>query len=156
MPEQFRRGVRDERLKANMLAWDVEKKWLMINQDRQAEHIASGRKTALDDDDPDAPPPLLNTLAEKAGEMWSATWDAGARKLDKYAAKHSHRMSTTLTPPTITPIPSTSTGAVPPGGLDDKYGPEYFIRRFMEADLRGVTVSLVGHLEVNLRTRPIE
>lgn len=148
-----------------MLEWDVEKKWLLISQDPKAEQLASGRKTALDDKDPDAPPPLINVLAEKAGEMWSATWEHGSRRLEK------HRMSAhpgRLGPPTnISPSSSTglSTTGVPisqpgPGASTfsdlDRYSPEFFIRKFMEADLRAVTPALVDHLTVNLRTRPIE
>ena len=148
-----------------MLAWDVEKKWLMLVQDRQAEQLASGRKGVLDDEDPDAPAPLINILAEKAGEMWSATWDAGARKIDKHQqrmAQNPHRLAPviSISPSSSSTIASTAT---PPTGINvttaseqDRYAPEFFIRKFMEADLRAVTPTLVGHLEVNLRTRPLE
>ena len=158
-----------------MLAWDVEKKWLMLLQDRQAEQLASGRKGVLDTEDPDAPPPLINILAEKAGEMWTATWDAGNRKLDKHAQRMAQREHHHRYPPVISLSPSTSTGTTattsntntsstnPPAGINvttapeqDRYAPEFFIRKFMEADLRAVTPTLVGHLEVNLRTRPLE
>lgn len=165
-----RRGIRDERQKEAMLAWDAEKKWLMLNQDRQAEQLASGRKTALDDSDPDAPPPLINILAEKAGEMWSATRDAGARRFEKHQQQRQanpHRLSAftgTVSPSTSTnTTTSTATAAQQMAvlqqenqALPDRYSPEFFIRKFMEADLRAVTPSLAGHLEVNLRTRPIE
>ncbi|OAD77065.1 hypothetical protein PHYBLDRAFT_109013 [Phycomyces blakesleeanus NRRL 1555(-)] len=49
---------------------------------------------------------------------------------------------------------------MPPSSHDnsqvDRSSPNYFIRKFMEPDMRGVTPSLVAHLEVNLRSRPID
>ncbi|KAG1085715.1 hypothetical protein G6F42_021279 [Rhizopus arrhizus] len=37
-----RRGIHDPNIKQSMKDWEVEKKWLMINQDHQAELLASG------------------------------------------------------------------------------------------------------------------
>ncbi|OBZ88766.1 Cytokinesis protein sepA, partial [Choanephora cucurbitarum] len=37
-----RRGIHDLKTKTNMQSWHIEKKWLMVNQDHQAEMLASG------------------------------------------------------------------------------------------------------------------
>lgn len=136
-----------------MLSWDAEKKWLMIMQDHQAEMLAAGAKSQQGDDKSQQPAPLVNILKEKAGEMLTATIDAGQRAVERHS------------------------GPIPPGGqysaqqqtastqapaqyydtsVADRNSPEYFIRKFMEKDLRAVTPSIAGHLEVSLRTRPLE
>ncbi|RUS24591.1 hypothetical protein BC938DRAFT_473360 [Jimgerdemannia flammicorona] len=42
-----------------------------------------------------------------------------------------------------------------PGGVADKNTPEYYIRQFMDTDLRNVTPKLSAHLAVSLRTMPL-
>jgi hypothetical protein len=131
-----------------MLNWDSEKKWLMIMQDHQAEMLAAGVKSQQGHEDKTgAAPPLVNILKEKAGEMLTATIDAGQRAVERHTG--------VVTPP----LPSTP-AQVPTQYYDnsvaDRNSPEYFIRKFMEKDLRAVTPSIAGHLEVSLRTRPLE
>jgi hypothetical protein len=159
-----------------MLAWDATKKWLMINQDRQAEILASG--TSSGSGGAEDPPPLINILAEKAGEMWSATVDAGSRAVEKHSQRqtmyqnhlHSSRPlsgevvpGTSLSSSSAGSSTTTNTAATAATAtLDanalssDRNTPEYYIRKFMEADLRAVTPAIASHLEVSLRTRPIE
>jgi hypothetical protein len=133
-----------------MLNWDSEKKWLMITQDHQAEMLAAGVKSQQTTDDKTAAaPPLVNILKEKAGEMLTATIDAGQRAVERH---------TGVAP--VTPPPPTTPPQAPPQYYDnsvaDRNSPEFFIRKFMEKDLRAVTPSIAGHLEVSLRTRPLE
>lgn len=152
----------------------------MINQDRQAEILASG--TSSGGGGVEDPPPLINILAEKAGEMWSATVDAGSRAVEKHSQRqtmyHNHLHSSRPLSGEVVPgtslssssagsstAASTATTAATATGnhpLDanalssDRNTPEYYIRKFMETDLRAVTPAIASHLEVSLRTRPIE
>ncbi|KAI8096734.1 formin homology 2 domain-containing protein [Halteromyces radiatus] len=165
-----RRGIRDEQVRESMLAWDTTKKWLMINQDRQAEILASGTSASAAGSDDKDPPPLINILAEKAGEMWSATVDAGSRAVEKHSQRQTiyHHHQHTSRPLSGDPIsgtnlsPSSSTTSANTASNDpnslssDRNTPEYYIRKFMEADLRAVTPAIASHLEVSLRTRPID
>ncbi|KAG0177062.1 hypothetical protein DFQ29_005302 [Apophysomyces sp. BC1021] len=159
-----RRGIRDERIRDSMRAWDVQKKWLMINQDRHAEMIATGAKTSNTAED-SQPAPLINVIAEKAGEMWSATLDAGARAVETYSGHRSSqppnpRRSSGIINPSSNMSSSTSTISTVAydnsTAASDRNSPEFYIRKLMEADLRAVTPSLAAHLEVSLRTRPID
>ncbi|KAI7869247.1 hypothetical protein BDF14DRAFT_1951245 [Spinellus fusiger] len=164
----------------HMRSWDYDKKLNMITMDRKSELNVSGARVFGTEDTTAAP--LLNVLAEKAGEMWSATVDAGSRAMDRHANRastqlphahhhtHAHTHTHTHSRPlsgvyTPTPTgPSLNNPAVvsvvaSPSfdtSQSDRNSPDYYIRKFMEPDLRGVTPSLVAHLEVSLRTRPID
>lgn len=139
----------------------------MICQDRKAELSVSGRRPpAVGEADDDAPP-LINVLSDLAGEMWSATRDSTARVVERHSNRSSHlapagrRVSEA-----IQPSASSSTSTVSPGistsvayegaSASDKNSPEFYIRKFMEADLRAVTPALADNLAVSLRTRPVE
>jgi hypothetical protein len=136
-----------------MLSWDSEKKWLMIQQDHQAEMLAAGVKSQqpLEEKVPPAAP-LVNILKEKAGEMLTATIDAGQRAVERHTGSST---SGALTPPLPT-APAHTPGQYYDSSVADRNTPEFFIRKFMEKDLRAVTPSIAGHLEVSLRTRPLE
>lgn len=134
-----------------MLSWDSEKKWLMIQQDHQAEMLASGVKSQQpsEDKNPATAAPLVNILKEKAGEMLTATIDAGQRAVER------HTGTGALTPP-LPATPAHTPAQYYDSSVADRNTPEFFIRKFMEKDLRAVTPSIAGHLEVSLRTRPLE
>ncbi|KAI8072909.1 formin homology 2 domain-containing protein [Gongronella butleri] len=152
-----RRGIKDENVRASMLAWDSNKKWLMINQDRQANMLSSKPAAGAATTSTTAsyasndPPPLINILAENAREMWNATVDASSRAVERHSQRQSY-----LSPqrPVDQPVPSPSTSFET--AMQDPNAPEFFIRKFMESDLRGVTPALASHLEVSLRTCTID
>lgn len=139
----------------------------MICQDRKAELSVSGRRvTPLEETDENAPP-LINVLSDLAGEMWSATRDSTARAVERHSNRNSHlaptgrRVSEAIQPSvsistsTLSAAPSTSI-AYEGASASDKNSPEFYIRKFMEADLRAVTPALADNLAVSLRTRPLE
>lgn len=139
----------------------------MICQDKRAELSVSGRRVApLEETDENAPP-LINVLSDLAGEMWSATRDSTARAVERHSNRNSHlapagrRISENIQPSissstsTSSAVPSTST-AYEGASASDKNSPEFYIRKFMEADLRAVTPALADNLAVSLRTRPLE
>ncbi|KAI9249024.1 armadillo-type protein, partial [Sporodiniella umbellata] len=155
-----RRGLDEEKRKPLKSQLDVKTKWAMIVQDRKAELSVSGRRTDGEEKGEDAQP-LIHVLSDLAGEMWSATKDSTARAVERHSNRYSHlgpvpasaasihnHSALSGTPPTIVaydgPLPS------------DKNSPEFYIRKFMEADLRAVTPALANNLEVSLRTRPVD
>lgn len=140
----------------------------MICQDRKAELSVSGRRASPIDGEEEAPP-LINVLTDLAGEMWSATRDSTARAVERHSNRSSHlapagrrvseanqpAMSNSLSANTLSAAPSTSV-AYEGASASDKNSPEFYIRKFMEADLRAVTPALADNLAVSLRTRPVE
>lgn len=138
----------------------------MICQDRKAELSVSGRRPTTLEGEEEAPP-LINVLSDLAGEMWSATRDSTARAVERHSNRNSHlapagrRMSEAIQPSmsssisAITAASSTST-AYEGASASDKNSPEFYIRKFMEKDLRAVTPTLADNLAVSLRTRPLE
>jgi hypothetical protein len=149
---EFQRGVHDQNIINTMLSWDSEKKWLMIMQDHQAEMLAAGAKSQQGDDKSQQPAPLVNILKEKAGEMLTATIDAGQRAVERHSGPIPQGQYSAQQP---------TASAQPPvqyydNSIADRNSPEFFIRKFMEKDLRAVSPSIAGHLEVSLRTRPLE
>lgn len=139
----------------------------MIVQDRKAELSVSGRRTTPNENVEDNPPPLINVLSDLAGEMWTATRDSTARAVERHSHRNSHlapagrRVSEAIQPTashstgTVNTVPSTSV-AYEGTSASDKNSPEFYIRKFMEADLRAVTPALADNLAVSLRTRPLE
>jgi len=99
--------------------------------------------------------------------MWSATRDSTARAVERHSNRHSHlapagrRVSEAIQPSASTStgipvaVPSTSV-AYEGASATDRNSPEFYIRKFMEADLRAVTPALADNLAVSLRTRPLE
>lgn len=137
----------------------------MIVQDRRAEQSVSGRKTAAEQAEEAAP--LITVLSDLAGEMWTATRDSTARAVERHSHRNSHlapagkrgseaiqpSISTSMTIPVA--VPSASI-AYEGASATDRNSPEFYIRKFMEADLRAVTPALADNLAVSLRTRPLE
>ena len=134
----------------------------MIQQDRKAELSVSGRRTTPVDGVDENAPPLINVLSDLAGEMWTATRDSTARAVERHANRNSHmaRVSEAIQPaqtiPVSTPIGPSTSVAYDGASAFDKNSPEFYIRKFMEADLRAVTPALAENLAVSLRTRPLE
>jgi cytokinesis protein len=57
------------------------------------------------------------------------------------------------------PTPSTSSGSLTQDvstlPATDKNSPDFYIDKFLEADMKGVTPRLIAHLAVSLRTMPL-
>lgn len=150
-----------------MRNWDINKKWLMVNQDRQAEILASS--TSLYDSSENAATkdlkgartahpivvtPSSSTNTMRATNRSSTTSSSGSSGSN--STRSSLGLAATTASTTTTTIPaaiSTTVDHLPAG---DRNSPEYFIRKFMEPSLRAVTPAVAANLEVSLRTRPIE
>lgn len=145
-----------------MRNWDINKKWLMVNQDRQAEILASS--TSLYDSSetgttkdlkgartvhPIVVTPSSSTNTMRTTNRSSTTSSSGSSGSN--STRSSLGLATTSIPP---PISTTAIVDNLPAG--DRNSPEYFIRKFMEPNLRAVTPTVAANLEVSLRTRPIE
>ncbi|KAG1461927.1 hypothetical protein G6F56_005619 [Rhizopus delemar] len=155
-----RRGLDEEKRRPLKSQLDVKTKWAMIVQDRKAELSVSGRRTSTEEGDEEAQP-LIHVLSDLAGEMWSATKDSTARAVERHSNRYSHlgpnpsMAASTHTHSASSAVPQTIAaydGPLP----SDKNSPEFYIRKFMEADLRAVTPALANNLEVSLRTRPVD
>jgi hypothetical protein len=150
-----------------MRSYPHNKKWELIQMDKRAE-TAIGRTSG--NGGSSEPPPLINILTEKAGEMISATYDAGIRVVEKHSTRNSYlsqaaagrRISSEGYAPSVM---STNTTAASynvnpydnnPTSMNDRSAPQYYLKSIMDSELRGVSPSFVSNLEVNLRTRPIE
>jgi hypothetical protein len=137
-----------------MRSWSLEKKQLMIHQDTQAELLASqyhqsppsslstpltSMATNNDHDPSHHPSSFISVLAEKADKVKSTLNKSdghGHRRWSRYQSGHR--------------------SSLPLKTLDDGYNsPEFFIRKFMETNLRAVSVADACNLEFSLRTRPI-
>jgi hypothetical protein len=157
--------LNEEKRKPLKTTLDYKTKWAMIVQDRRAEQSVSGRKTAAEQAEEAAP--LITVLSDLAGEMWTATRDSTARAVERHSHRNSHlapagkrgseaiqpSISTSMTIPVA--VPSASI-AYEGASATDRNSPEFYIRKFMEADLRAVTPALADNLAVSLRTRPLE
>jgi hypothetical protein len=155
----------DEKKKPLKATLDYKTKWAMIVQDRRAEQSVSGRKTFAEQAEEAAP--LITVLSDLAGEMWVATKDSTARAVERHSHRNSHlapagrRVSEAIQPSTsiatTIPVAMPSTSVAYEGAsATDRNSPEFYIRKFMEADLRAVTPALADNLAVSLRTRPLE
>ncbi|CAO3592005.1 unnamed protein product [Absidia cylindrospora] len=185
-----RRGIHDSNILQTMKCWPLEKKWLMVNQDTQAEilaasHLQSSSTTpSAANHDPQQQSFFISILADKAGKVRS-TLDkstsmngiSGSRQLhqqqQQQQLKYIPSIQQTLSSNTsksggnvsLSPSNSSTTaGSLGSGSagslpliqeLEDHNSPEFFIRKFMESNLRAVTVADASRLEVSLRTRPI-
>jgi hypothetical protein len=195
-----------------MEQWGVEKKWLMINQDHQAELLASGVKqsklqraaaerTSIDISR--LPPPsqaptsssssssllkrqfsVKNLIESKSIKSISSPVNTTPPPSNQFTADtisinnntlynintnlndHSEtsmsssklKRSPTVTSTNFSPIKANS--ATGNHFFDayavDQHSPEYFIRKFLDPNLRSVTPKIAASLEVCLRTRSIE
>ncbi|ORZ06045.1 hypothetical protein BCR42DRAFT_427576 [Absidia repens] len=168
--------------------FDQMLKWLMVNQDTQAEilaasHLQSSSTTvSTANHDPQQQSFFISILADKAGKVRS-TLDkstsmngiSGSRQQQqqqqqlKYIPSIQQTLSSTTSKRdgnvSLSPSSSSTTaGSIGSGSagslpliqeLEDHNSPEFFIRKFMESNLRAVTVADASRLEVSLRTRPI-
>lgn len=127
----------------------------MIVQDKRAEQFVSGRKSNNEVDE--TAQPLITVLSDLAGEMWTATKDSVDRHTNRNSRLAPPRVSesiSTSTHPSASSTPSTSIAYE--ASASDRNSPEFYIRKFMEKDLRAVTPVLADNLAVSLRTRPLE
>lgn len=118
----------------------------MILQDRRAEQPNHSGQEGVSQ-------PLLSVLSELAGEMWTATKGSTARAVERHTVNRTHlapvgRRVSEAIQSTLPPVPEHA--------FVDRNSPEYYIRKFMEPDLRAVTPALTDNLAVSLRTRPLE
>lgn len=188
-----------------MEQWEVEKKWLMINQDHEAELLASGvkqnklQRAAAERTNIDIsrlPPPtgsassplkrqfsVKNLNDPKPIKVISSPVNTTSPSLPYQFSKdtmgitnstlHSinTNQKTTDISGSIPQLHSSPTSLSPINGNDgtgnsshhffdahavDQHSPEYFIRKFLDPNLRSVTPKIAESLEVCLRTRSIE
>ncbi|KAI9317621.1 hypothetical protein BX666DRAFT_1857292, partial [Dichotomocladium elegans] len=151
-----RRGIHDDKVRREMQNWDINKKWLMVNQDRQAEmmttvsahqegHHASVRRspsTSTRDNSGIAVRRPVNTQPAIISPSNSSNL-------------RSSRSSTTSNNSSSS-SPRTSISGMTDIAAGDRNSPEFFIRKLTEPSLRGLTPGIIAHLEVSLRTRPID
>ncbi|RCH84609.1 hypothetical protein CU098_001177, partial [Rhizopus stolonifer] len=156
-----RRGLDEEKKKPLKTSLDYKTKWAMIVQDRKAEQVVSGRKPQ--EEDTEEAQPLISVLSDLAGEMWSATRESTARTIERHSYRHSQlapmgRRVSEAIQSSNAPSTAVSSASVAYDGVlpTDKNSPEFYIRKFMEADLRAVTPALADNLAVSLRTRPLD
>lgn len=194
-----------------MKDWEVEKKWLMINQDHQAELLASGirhsrlheaaaERASLDISrlpstqinhstssplsksasrqprpsiDGPAPTKSISSPVNKSTTPTSLkkSQSNALRPINTNASTSVSNMSPVKNSPTLNYSPtmsrSKSMHASPtsPKGRNDHYydtntadqnSQEFFVRKFLDPNLRSVTPKIAASLEVSLRTRSIE
>jgi hypothetical protein len=191
-----------------MEQWGVEKKWLMINQDHQAELLASGVKqnklqrvaaerTSIDisrlppsgsassplkrqfsvknlmDPKPiksisspvnTTPPPTHfttdtmnisnNTLYNINTNFSTSDTSTSSPKLNR--SPTIDKPTSTLSPTQVNSAASSNNHHFFDAYAVDRHSPEYFIRKFLDPNLRSVTPKIAASLEVCLRTRSIE
>ncbi|RCH79059.1 hypothetical protein CU098_005452, partial [Rhizopus stolonifer] len=119
-----RRGIQDPKTKQNMEKWGLEKKWLMINQEQQAELLVSGRKS-----------------------------------MEEELIQPQKSISTPIRHKELKPIPTVSHSTLSPTSPAKSPRPdtpEFFVRKFLDPNLRSVTTPIAARLEVSLRTRSID
>lgn len=143
-----------------MVHWEKEKKWLMIHQDHQAELLASG-----------VPQNQLEHAANKRTSMEvdrlpnsaSPRQSPGGPLLEKSASTPihplNHSISTVHKPHHIIrksrSIANLSTNKKIVEH-EEHNSPEFFVRKFLDPNLRSVTPKIAASLEVSLRTRSID
>lgn len=98
-----RRGIHDQAARSVMLGFSIEKKWLMVSQDKQADSTAP------------IPSSSSSTVTNNNNTDNNSTTESTA----------------------------------------DKNSPDFYIDKFLEPDMKGVTPRLIAHLAVSLRTMPL-
>ncbi|KAI8877777.1 actin-binding FH2 [Backusella circina FSU 941] len=160
-----RRGIHDEDTKSHMENWTVEKKWLMIHQDHQAEFLASGGANTQ-----------RYKVAQRASmDLSRLSLDGSSRFAENPILQGSssiHHQNSPLVPTKLKSlqIPRKIYELSPVDTIEplaqvndtffdsfaaDQNSPEYFVRKFLDPNLRSVTPKIAASLEVSLRTRPI-
>lgn len=187
--------------------WEVEKKWLMINQDHQAELLASGiRNSKLEEaiaeragldvsrlsssqvnlgvssplskstsqqlkPNTDGPLPT-KSISSPVNRSTTPSISNAFRPINTNTTANNSSMSPVKTSPTQNYTPSINKSksmhafpAVPSDSKNehfydtnavDQYSQEFFVRKFLDPNLRSVTPKIAASLEVSLRTRSIE
>lgn len=181
-----------------MESWSVEKKWLMIHQDHQAELLASGFKQSKIQNaaaerasiDVSRLPPTAsksngpNNTYSPSSSLKSQLGPAPTKSTSS-TIKHvnTNTKSTSTTNNALNIIPATNKTPTSPKlmrsqsianlsptvnkstGSNEHYfdtfavdnnSPEFFLRKFLDPNLRSVTPKIAASLEVCLRTRSIE
>jgi hypothetical protein len=118
-----------------MKDWSIEKKWLMIHQDRQAE-MSNTRLRTSNSEKPGRPIPNASS------------------PLIRSFTREEPRPSKSISSPVKLISPDMLTNRF--FDNDDEYSPEFFIKKFSDPNLRSVTPKIAANLEVCLRTRSIE
>lgn len=178
-----------------MEEWGMEKKWLMINQDHQAELLGSGmrasklKEAALERASLDisrlptatSSSPLVRSYTQaRRGEDLKPSKSASSPSPNSTPAASIHKpslysintnssdtsQSTTNSSVRRSPTITRSPGSPVKPNLNvdhyfDKYSndensPEFFVKKFLDPNLRSVTTKIAASLEVSLRTRSIE
>lgn len=183
-----------------MEEWGLEKKWLMINQDHQAELLGTGmrasklkeaalERTSLDISrlptvapTPSTSSPLArshtqiqvrrgeNPKASKSSPSpTSGTPNGSFHKPSLYSINTN--LSDTSQSTTNSSVKRSPTATRSPSPLikpklnvdhyfdtfsNDESSPEFYIKKFLDPNLRSVTTKIAASLEVSLRTRSIE
>jgi hypothetical protein len=144
--------------------WGLEKKWLMINQELQAELLISGVKPSkikMMNTESKQPPSSRSSLDELQPQKSLST---PTRSIEKPHAIVTTQLSTSTSSSLTPSSPRTPTRikSISPSHLRDHFfetdqnSPEFFIRKFLDPNLRSVTVAIAARLEVALRTRSVE
>lgn len=192
-------------MKQSMENWEVEKKWLMINQDHQAELLASGiRHSRIEEavaeraslDISRLPNSQVNySVSNPFSKATSQQPNTDGFLPTKSISSPVHKSTTPATPNILRPINTNTTANAsnispiknsptqkysptinrsksmhvtptsPSNSKNDhfydtnavdQYSQEFFVRKFLDPNLRSVTPKIAASLEVSLRTRSIE
>ncbi|KAI8989404.1 hypothetical protein BDB01DRAFT_848579 [Pilobolus umbonatus] len=162
-----RRGIVDDKIKENMKHWSIEKKWLMIHQDHQAELLASGvsnNRLALDtiervsNDQERSPVPTISRSSSYVKPQKSTS--SPVHIITNTDQIIDSKKSLPLSSPIPTRSKSTKKDTVSNTCFNitttDHNTPEYYIKKFLDPNLRSVTPKVAESLEISLRTRPID
>ncbi|KAG1160361.1 hypothetical protein G6F37_004064 [Rhizopus arrhizus] len=159
-----RRGIHNPGIIQSMDKWGLEKKWLMINQELQAELLISGVKPSkikMMNTESKQPPSSRSSLDELQPQKSLST---PTRLIEKPHAIITTQLSTSTSSSLTPSSPRTPTRIknISPAHLrnhffeTDQNSPEFFIRKFLDPNLRSVTVAIAARLEVALRTRSVD
>lgn len=148
-----------------MKDWKIEKKWLMINQDRQAEMLASSTRLSPERMSmdvsrplPSAPSPSSSSPLIRSFTQIKRTESPKPQKSTSSPLNTSNNHADTNLETNVKSSPAivVTNEHFFDTRNDDEYSPEFFIKKFLDPNLRSVTTSIAANLEVSLRTRSIE
>lgn len=158
-PSKERRGIHDPGMKQSMEKWGIEKKWLMINQELQAELLVSGGVPIKGRGSMESKQPLpsCSNSSDEAVQPQKSISTPTTTRL-KQPTLHASQSTLTSTSPgrSKSTSPRTKKDHFFHAGTLDHHSPEFFIRKFLDPNLRSVTTPIAARLEVSLRTRSIE
>ncbi|KAG1277955.1 hypothetical protein G6F65_008197 [Rhizopus arrhizus] len=154
-----RRGIHDPGMKQSMEKWGIEKKWLMINQELQAELLVSGGLPIKGRGSMESKQPLpsCSNSSDEAVQPQKSISTPTTTRL-KQPTLHASQSTLTSTSPgrSKSTSPRTKKDHFFHAGTLDHHSPEFFIRKFLDPNLRSVTTPIAARLEVSLRTRSID